>query len=201
MLSELNDRINDAGNTQVTEAQKIKYLNHGLRAMWPRIYRTVVDTSLELAVDDYEYTIPSTQDYGLPWRVEIETGDSTNIYVPLDDFEIINTITGKAIRLKWVPAPYGSRFRVTSAVPLTPFVNSASVYDGPPITEELPVWYALGIVMGRRLEDRTDYRRYSTTVAQNGVDINEVMNASQFAFAQFELLLERYTMAMPVGAP
>jgi hypothetical protein len=94
---------------------------------------------------------------------------------------------------------YGTKIRVTSAVPLTPFATSASTYDGPPITEELPVWYALGVATGRRLEDRADYRRYSVIAAQNGVDISELMNAAQFPFVQFELLLDRYAMPLPAG--
>jgi len=198
MLSDLNDRIDDVANV-IPEATKIKYLNHGLRAMWPKIYRTVQDTSLVLAVDDFEYTIPAAHNNGHVVRLEVETGVTTNIWSHLDDFEVVNLNTSKYFRLRSVPAVYGSRFRVTSAVPLTEFTAAGSTYDGPDIAFELPIWYALGVVSGRRLENRIDYTRYSTTVAQNGVDINEVMNASQFAYAQFELLLERFAMPLPAG--
>ena len=196
LLADLNDRINDVSNAQVTEATKILYLNDGMRAMWPKIYRTVQDVSQVLAVDDYEYTIPTASDYGHVVRVDVESGIATNIYSPLQDYEIYNLMAGKVIRLKSVPAPYGARFRVTSVVPLTDFATSASVYDGPPNTLELPVWYALGIVASRRVEDRLDHKRYSTTASNNGVDPQEMMNVSQFAFAQFEMLLDRFQMPL-----
>lgn len=198
MLADLNDRINDAGNTQVPEATKIRYLNHGLRATWPRLYKVVRDATTVLVADTYEYTIPTAVgNNGKILRVELEHTDGR--YRHLTNYEIAPHLTLPVlVATGTIPDTYaGQNVRITAAVPLTQFAATGDTYDGPLGTEELPVLYAFGIVMGRRLEDRLDHRRYSTTAAVNGVDTDEIMGASQFAFAQFELLLDRFAMPFP----
>ena len=198
LLADLNDAINDASNTQVPEADKIRYLNRGLGAMWPKVYRTVVDESLAIVADQYEYDVPAAVgDYGLVTRVDIETQDGSGRFYVLEEWELTPVQTSKKLILSRLPSEAGSTIRITSAKRLTEFTASSSTYDGPPGTEEIPVWYALGRVMGRRQEDRLDFTRYATVAAQNGVDINEVMNSAQFCYAQFELLLDRAEMPLP----
>lgn len=198
MLADLNDRINDVGNTQIPEVDKLRYLSHGIRAMWPKIYRTVQDNSIVLAVDTYEYAIPgAVGDNAMITRIDIESNVGTNRYMPLDDLEILPVHTGKTLIIDYLPSYVGSRIRIVSAKMLSPLSAPADVYDGPPGTEEIPVWYALGIIMDRRHEDRLDYTRYNTVAAQNGVDVTEVMNSSQFCFAQFDVLCDRYEMPLP----
>ena len=198
LLADLNDRIDDAANSQVPEVTKIRYLNQGIRAMWPRIYRTVSDTTLEIATDTYEYTIPSAVgDHALITRIDVESGDATGRYHRLEECEVLPVQTGKTLVLDRIPSAVGSRIRIISAKRLTEFVTSATTYDGPPGTEEIPVWYALGLVISRGHENRMDYTRLVTLDGQNGVGPNEIMNSAQFCFAQFELLLERAALPLP----
>lgn len=199
MLADLNDRINDVANTQIPEANKLRYLNSGIRAMWPKIYRTVQDSTLVLTVDQTEYVAPPAFNYGYLVRVDFEHGVGTNDYLILDNFEVNNLGTSKIIRVKWRPGEYGAKFRLTGVVPVTEFATTSSTYDGPPQTVELPVWYATGLAASRRMDDRMDYKRYSTTTAQNGVDLREITDGSLFAFQQFELLLDRLQMTLPAG--
>lgn len=198
LLADLNDRIDDVANIQIPEATKLRYLSHGIRAMWPKIYRTMTDTTVALVTDVFEYAIPSAVgDDAMITRVDVETGVASGRYVQLDDLEILPTQTGKTLILDFRPSYVGARFRIISAKKVSALTNSAETYLGPPGTEELPVWYAMGLVMDRRHENRVDYTRYSTVAAANGVDITEVMNSSQFCFAQFEVLLDRYEMPLP----
>ena len=200
MLDDLNDRLNDPSNIQVPAATKIRYLNHGLRASWPKLYRTVRDASTVLATNTFEYAIPSAVgNNGKFLRVEVESGAGTARYLPLFDFEIIPGLTDPILMLEGtsLPSAVGAKLRFTAAKPLTEFTNGASVYDGPLGTEELPVLYAMGLALSRRLDDRIDHRRFSTTANGNAVGPDEIMTASQFNFAQFELLLERFAMPLP----
>lgn len=204
LLDDLNDRLNDANNAAgAGEANKMRYINHGIRAMYPKVYRTVSDSTLALVADTYEYTIPSALDHGKIFRVEIE-GDpnGTPRYYHLYNYEIIPTQTGKKIRLDHTELPEDATaiIRITGAQPISTLAAVGTTYGGPPGTEEIPVWYALGLVLSRRLEDRTLHTRYSTTAAQNGVDLEQLMVSSQFAFGQFELLLDRYEMPLPAQA-
>lgn len=203
LLDDLNDRLNDANNAAgAGEAAKIRWINSGQAAMYPKIFKTVSDDSTLIVADTYEYTLPATFDYSKIVRVELESGEATNRFVHLFDFEIIPLQTGKVVRLDHLELPVaaGARMRVSAVKPLTAMTSTGSTYEGPPGTEEIPVWYALGLALGRRLEDRIVHTRYSTTAAANGVDIEEIMSASQFAFAQFELLLERHSMVLPAQA-
>lgn len=106
------------------------------------------------------------------------------------DFKVSATFGGAAVD---VTTNY-----VTAVFSRDGFSTSAT-YDGPAGTEELPVLYAMGIASGRLVDPRLPYTRYSTVNAQNGVDLNEIMNASQFWFAQFELLLDRLGMPWPTS--
>ena len=200
MLADLNDRINDTGDSQVDKPTKVRYLNHGIRATWPRLYRTERDDSTILAVDTVEYAIPAAVGSNSKiLRVERETADGSGIYSLLMNYSMVPGLTDPLIILDSAPssAQIGGKLRVTAAVRLTALAVDADVYDGPAGTEELPVLYALGLVMQRGLDDRIDHRRYSTTGNANGVGPDQIMTASQFAFAQFELLLERFAMPLP----
>jgi hypothetical protein len=71
------------------------------------------------------------------------------------------------------------------------------VYTGPDGTEELPVLYAMGLATARALDDRMDYQRYSVANQVPNVESTDIMTVSQFWFAQFELLLDRFQIPLP----
>jgi hypothetical protein len=203
LLDDLNDRLNDANNAAgAGEANKIRWINRGIAAMWPRIYKTVVDSTIELATDTYEYAIPTAVgDESEIFRVEIEDLTTTNDrFVELDGYDIVPALTGRTLQLPSVPSSWdGARIRITAAKPLARLATTGSTFEGRQIHEELPVWYALGLALARRIEDRTQHTRYSTVAAQNRVDVDEQMLSSQFAFSQFETLLERMQMPWPAS--
>jgi hypothetical protein len=203
LLDDLNDRANDANNAAgAGEANKMRYINRGIAAMWPRIYRTVSDATITVAADTFEYAIPGgVGDESEIFRVEIEDINAPGTrYVELDNYDIVPLLTSRVLQLHSVPTTLvGAKIRITAAKPLSPLATLGSTFDGRQIHEELPVWYALGILLSRRLEDRTNHTRYSTTDARNGVDIDEQLVTSQFAFAQFENLLERMSMPWPAS--
>lgn len=199
-LNDLNDLINDATNAQISEAVKIRYLNHGIRAMYPKIYKTVRDETLVLVADTYEYSIPSAVGSNtLGLRVELETGSGTGRFDAAANYYVIPGLTDPILQFGGasLPSEVGAKIRLTAAKQLTEFVNSSSTYDGPTGTEQLPVLYALGMVASRTMDDRLDHRRYPTITGANGVTPTDLQNASTFWFAQFELLLDRRAMPMP----
>ncbi len=205
LLDDLNDRLNDVDNAAgMGEAAKMRLINRGIAAMWPRIFRTVADNSIAIVADQYEYTIPSTVgDEGEIFRVELEDVNAANArYVELDGFDIVPLITGRTLQLPaWVvgASNEGALIRISAAKPLSQLAAVGSTFDGRDIHMELPVWYALGIALSRRIEDRVDYTRYSTIDARNGVDIGEQMLTAQFCFSQFEAMLERMQMPWPAS--
>lgn len=200
LLADLNDRLDDTGNTQIAEATKTRYLNHGIRATWPHLYRIVSDETLVIVDDTWEYNIPSAVgQHTKILRVELETESGSGRFRLLDDYQIVPSLTAPILLLEHntLPAEAGAKIRITSAARLSELSAGSDEYDGPTGTEELPVLYAMGLATQRRLDNRLDYTRYTTTVDENGVGASDIMQASQFFFAQFELLLERHALALP----
>lgn len=195
LLDDLRERMGDAGDTEVTRATKVRWINHGINAMWPRLYRTVVDESLTTVTDQYEYDIPaSVGDNALITRIDVQ--NAAGRFVPIEASYLLPVNTGKVLVLDDL-LQAGYTIRVTSAKRLAQLTLDTDVYDGPEFTAEIPVWYALALAMGKGHFGRIDHTRYATVMAQNGVDINEVMGSVQFCMGQFEALLDAAAMPLP----
>jgi len=207
MIDDLRDRLNDVGDTQVPFPTKLRFLNRGQAAMFPKIFKVSQDLTLTLASNDYEYTLPVGVGTGKVLTVEVESGPLTGRYSPLTRYDLIPSLTAPILVLldTALPAPAGSKIRITTATRLTPFVAASYVasqieaYTGPACTDELPILYEMCLVTARVLDDRMDYTRYSATQVNGAVDPNDIMQVSQFWFAQFELLLDRLQMPFPVS--
>jgi hypothetical protein len=206
MIDDLRDRLNDVADTQVPFATKLRFLNRGQAAMFPKVFKMVQDATLTIASSTYEYTFPAGVGTGKVLTVEVETAAASNRYVPLSRYDIIPSLTAPKLVLldTALPGAVGSKIRITTADRLTPFVSAnytasqSEAFSGPAGVEELPVLYAMGLATARVLDDRMDYTRYSATQVNGAVDPNDIMQVSQFWFAQFELLLDRLQMPMPV---
>jgi hypothetical protein len=207
LLDDLNDRIGDANNAAgAGEAAKIRWLNAGINAMWPFFYEVISDATLVIVADQREYALPAGfSDRAKIFSVEIETDEGSDLYFPTDDFDyqigISATETvGGVLNLRTVNGyNAGAKIRVKALQPLDTYAAAADTIVLPVRAYELPVLYALGIEASRKIPGRTRYQRFSTTAAQNGVDINEVMNSGQYWFAQFELMCERLAMPWPAS--
>jgi hypothetical protein len=206
MVDDLRDRLNDAGDTQVPLATKVRFLNRGQAAMWPRIFKVVRDSTLVIISNQFEYTFPPGIGTGKVMTIEVETDATSSRFVPLVRYDIIPSLTAPTLVMldTQLPAAVGSSIRVTTADRMDPFVGAtyaalqSVIYTGPTGSEELPVLYAMGLATARVLDDRMDYTRYSATQVNGAVDPNDIMQVSQFWFAQFELLLDRLQMTFPV---
>jgi hypothetical protein len=203
LWTDLRLRLNDPNDTQFTKAQKMAMLNSGMAAMWPRIYRVVRDSTLALIADTFEYEIPTTYDGGKLLQVEVETANLSGRYGRSVPYWYQFHPTAPYIQFDQVDIPReaGSKIRLTMAMPLTPFTestNGTETYTGPAGTEELPVLYAMGIAAAVPLDDRLDHNKYSTVNVLGNPQPVDMMTASQFWFAQFELMLERWALPMPV---
>lgn len=200
LLDDLNDRLNDAGNTQATQATKIRWLNHGIAATWPRLYRAVSDT-ITIAEDDYSYDLPSSlNDDVFIYGVEVEVDESDGRYTGFTgQYKLPEALDDRVLEIHNPNGYIGHKVRIRAIKRLSSLAVVGDTYDGPPGTEELPVLYAMGIASSRRLDDRLTHTRYSTVAAQNGVDTAEMMNSHQFWFAQFDVLLDNHAMPWPTS--
>lgn len=203
LLADVNDLLNDSANTQVSEAQKIRYINRAQHAMWPKVYRVASDITTVLVADQYEYAVPVGLAEGIMLSVDFETSASSSDFWQGDGrvFDLLPSASyGQTLVLKSLdnlPGPVGSAVRFTAAVPLTALATGTDVYTGPSYTDELPVLYAMAMATARDYERRIDYERFSTTQALNGVLLGDVMRTSEYWLRQFQILLDQVKMPFP----
>jgi len=206
MADDLRDRLNDVGDTQVSFPTKLRFLNRGQAAMYPKIFRLVRDSTLVVLDDEFEYTFPAGVGTGKVISVEVETDAGSYRYQPLQRYDVIPSITAPILSLIDLDTPpVGAHFRITTADRLVPFVavdysaSAAVSYTGPAGTEELPVLYAMSLATARPLDDKMVYDRMAATQQGGAIGPNDIMQVSQFWMAQFEMLLERMAMPLPVA--
>jgi len=203
LLGDLNDLLDDAANAKVSEAQKIRYINRGQSAMWPKVYQIVSDNSEVFATDVYEYDVPSTFNEGVLLGIEFETEDDTSDYLQADgrEFDLVPqaSFAQKMVLKNYVqlPTEAGSSIRFTGAIPLTKLTTGTDVYSGPGVTDELPVLYAMALATARTFEGRIEYERFNATQALNGILLDDISNTSNWWMRQFAILLEQVRMPMP----
>lgn len=206
MIDDLRDRLDDVADTQVSFATKLRYLNRGQSAMYPKIFRLVRDSTLVVLDDEFEYDFPAGVGTGKVISVEIETDLGSTRFQPLQRYDVVPSITTPILTLIDLETPpVGAKFRITTADRLVPFVAATygdagtENYSGPVGTEELPVLYAMALATSRPLDARMAYDRFAATQQNGAIGPNDIMQVSQFWFAQFEMLLERMAMALPVA--
>jgi hypothetical protein len=205
LFDQLRDVLNDAADSQVPFATKKLYLNRGIARMWPKVWR-LVSTSITVVTGTYDYALPTAAADGLIVSVELERLDGS--FVRFDDYDVIagdEDLAG-VFRLAVNPDSVdllGYDIRIRYAAPVS-LITSASyaaagseTWTGPDRAMGLPVHYAAALIAMRRVDDRQNVNRYSTTQAQNGVTDQDIIAAGQTWMGQFELELAEFDRPLP----
>jgi hypothetical protein len=207
-IDQLRDLLQDAGDTQVTFALKKHYLNQGMRAMWPRVYQVISDSTTQFVDDQYEYTVPATVRGGRYILFEKSTADDDDYFYPMDysDYKILpqaggadKIILGFDPNSKWEDG----YLRITSAQPLTAYTAASYVaagseaYSGPDYTSEGPVLYAMSRISAIPLDERVDYGRLSVQAQNRAASPGELITVAAYWLDEFERRLEEWRMALP----
>src|SRR5262249_36603956 len=148
-----------------------------------------------------DYNLSSLALDGLILAVEISTAASGTEFKRFDGYDIIpgdEDLNGK-FRMTVNTASLQSYIvRITYSAPIaniaaaTYAASQSETWVGPDRAIELPVLYAMAMVAGKKLDDRQDTLRYSTTQATNGVTDTDIMAASQLWLGEFERALEAF---------
>lgn len=199
LLDDLNDRLNDTANAQASVATKTRFINYGIAATWPDLYRVVTaSASIVAGTSEYPLTALAGLDARIA-RIEVQTTVG-GAYVDAWDTSVNPTATSPLLIFRGgAPGATGCLVRATAAAKLTKLSLVTDNYDGPLGTDELPVLYAMAMCTSRPVDDRLDYKRYSTTADKNGVGVEELTGVASFWMDQYDRLLERNRMP-PLGA-
>ena len=205
LFDQLRDLLNDATDTQVPFATKKLYLNRGIARMWPKVWR-LVSTTITVTTGAYDYALPAAAADGMVVAVELEQLDGS--FLRFDDYDIIagdEDLAG-VFRLTVNPDSVdllGMDIRIRYAAPVS-LIAAASyaaagseTWTGPDRAMGIPVHYAAALIAMRKVDDRQNTNRYSTTQAQNGVTDQDIMAAGQLWMGQFELELAEFDRPLP----
>jgi len=204
MFDQLRDLLNDATDTQVPFSTKKLFLNRGIALLWPLIGR-VSTVSVDLTQGVRRYTLTSAVMDGRILSVEYTADGDNDDLIRLSNYDVLpgdEDQTG-SLRLPFDPPSDAARVDITIFGPL-PSIAAASyaaagseAWTGPDRAIHLPVLYAMSMIAARRIDDRQDHTRYSTTQAVNGVTDSDIMGASAMWLNQFYTELEQMSRPLP----
>lgn len=206
LFDQMRDLLDDASDTQVSFATKKLFLNRGIAKMWPRVY--MLDTySQELTTDVYDYAITGALADGMSVAAEITTEEAGTEYIRYENYEILPGDEDQAAVLRLTGSHPGDgfllRIRFTTAIPQIAAADyaaaQAETWAAPDRVIGLPVLYAMGMATIRKLDNRQDHTRMSTTQALNGVTDQDIMGAAQMWFGQFEAELDDLERPLPIA--
>ena len=207
LFDQLRDILNDTGDTQVPFATKKLYLNRAIAQLWPSVWR-LATTTITIVTGTYDYSLPVAAADGHIIAVELEQVDGS--FRRFDDYDIIAGDEDLAGVFRLTVSPdgvdlLGYDIRIRYAAPVS-FIAAASyaaagseVWTGPDRAMGLPPLYAAAMCAMRKIDDRQDTNRYSTTQAQNGVTDQDMMSAGQLWMGQFELELAKFDRPLPIA--
>lgn len=206
LFDQLRDLLNDATDTQVPFATKKLYLNNGINRLWPRVFK-VASTTITVLTETYDYDLPVGAADGHILSVELENDYGYSRFV---DYDIMDgdEDTAGVFRLARNPDDadmLGYIIRIKYAAPVAQ-ISAASyaaagseAWNGPDRARHLPVYYAMSMIAARRLDDRQDHTRYSTTQAMNGVTDTDIMQSASYWMGQFEAELNDMAKPLPIA--
>jgi hypothetical protein len=189
---------------------KLHYLNMGMRAMYPRVFRIATDSTDQWVDDTYYYTLPSAVRGGHLFLVEKSTADDDDYFVPMDfdEYDIIPGANGAdVLSITWDPGSVyeDGYIKYHTALPATPFAAAdytaaqAEVYTYPDFTVEGPALYAMSRIMAVPLDRRMDYTRMSVQNQNRAASPQEIVSVSAYWLDEFERRVDEWRMALPQG--
>lgn len=207
-IDQIRDFLVDPTDTQVAFAMKVHYLNMGLRAMYPRVFRIVTDSTDVWESDVYYYPLPATVRGGHLFLIEGSTSADTDYFRPLDydEYDVIPGAAGAdQLSITWNPGSTyaGGYIRYHAAMPHTKYVaanyaaSQSLVYEFPDYTVEGPVLYAMSRIMAVPLDRRMDYTRHSVQNMNRAASPQEIVSVSAYWLDEFERRVEEWRMALP----
>ena len=209
-IDQLRDLLVDPTDVQVTFAKKMYYLNAGMRAMFPRVYRIATDSTDQWVDDQYYYNIPSAVQGGLLYLIEKSTADDDDYFAPLDydEYDIQPGAAGAdVLSITWDPgSTYEDGYiKYHAALPAVPYAaanyaaSQSEVYTYPDHTLEGPVLYAMSRIMAIPLDQRMDYTQHSIQAMNRAASAGEIVSVAAYWLDEFERRVEEWRLALPQG--
>src|SRR5207249_188388 len=118
----------------------------GLRAMFPRIGKTYIDTSIQIQVNQWDYTLPTW--FNDP-RARIFSLEIADPYIPTEPFR--SAPPGfKRVGLGQIHLPWSQSYSPVAQLRITGWGPYLRLGDLEPQLYHLPIWYALSTLLPKQ---------------------------------------------------
>lgn len=208
MIDQLRDLLNETADEEVSFAIKRRWLNVAIRRLWPDVYRVVEYTGITAPAADattFDFTLPAALADGHVLSVESEVTPGAGDYLRFEHYDIIQGDEDQTSVFRYLSLPAeGSALRIRYTAPIptivaTSYANAQSeTWTGPDEAIDAPVAYAMSMIWERRLEDRMNFKRYSTTQATNAVSDADIAATARGWMDQYVVERERLQRPLPI---
>jgi hypothetical protein len=185
MFNQLDELLGEEYNTYLddrlaTFEVKRRCINDGIRALYPRVWRTIKDDTIVVDdLDELGYALPAVIAAGQ--IIDIEASDPDTLeYYPLTQYDISPyDEDGTSQARLWMtgvhhPLKLNSIIRVHAVVPFTPITETqrgawmtTGLWVGPDDVMHLPVYYAMALLLRMPRVQRS--MRHAEAVSVAGV--------------------------------
>lgn len=166
----------------------------GLRAMFPKVGKTYVDTSIQIQVNQWDYTLPIWAQDPRARVVKVEVADPfipTEPFVPMDNWERAG--------LTQIHLPTSQRYSPVTRLRLTGWGPYLTLGDLEPQLYELPIWYALGTLLPKQEAKRIREDTMVPLAQEGGQQPTLLTQTGDYYARRFEIELERLSRVMGPG--
>lgn len=169
-----------------TDASISAALYAGLRAMFPRVGKTYVDTSIPIQVNVWDYTLPLWCQDPRARPIKVEIADpyiATEPFVPMDNWERVG--------LTQLHIPRSQRYSPVARLRITGWGPYLSLGDLEPQLYELPKWYALGVLLPHQETKRIREDQMVPLTQEGGQAPGLLVQTGDYFARRFEQELDR----------
>ncbi len=176
------------------DASIVSALYAGLRAMFPTVGKTNVDTSVQIQTNQWDYTLPIWMQDPHSRIVKVEVADPfipTEPFRPLDNWERAG--------LTQIHLPQAQRYSPVARLRITGWGPYLTLGDLEPKLFQLPIWYALGTLLpkqeAKRIREDTMVPLTQSGGQQPGLNVQ----TGDYYARRFEIELDRLKRVMGPG--
>lgn len=178
-----------------TDASILTALYAGLRAMFPRVGKTYTDTSINIAVNTWDYTLPVwCQDP----RSRIYSVEVKDPYITVEPWRPIRGGFNR-VDLTTLQLPYAQRYSPAAKLRVVGWGPYLTLGDLEPQLYHLPIWYALGTLLPKQDTFRLRQDTMVPLTQEGGQTPMMLTNSGSFFMKQFEAELDRLSRLLGPG--
>ena len=169
------------------DASILTALYAGLRAMFPRVGKTYTDTSIQVAVNTWDYTLPIwCQDP----RSRVFAVEVKDPYITTEPWRPVRG-GFQRVDLTTLQLPYAQNYSPAARLRVVGWGPYLTLGDLEPQLYHLPVWYALGTLLPKQDTFRLRQDTMVPLTQEGGQQPMMLTQSGSFFMKQFEAELDR----------